>query len=74
MSEDPGRRVYRVELDVDGNGLGSVRVDGLEIGPAVGGVYVTLRAGELPRVVLTVIPDVLALRVDGSLELVDADG
>lgn len=68
MTAEDGRRA-RVELEIDDRGMGSCRIDGLEVAPAVSRVVIAAAAGDLPRVELWIVPGSLAIDVDGSLTI-----
>lgn len=70
------REPVTVELDVDALGRGELLIDGRKI-RRVRAVSIDAEAGDLTRVVVTIIPDklVVTLKADaGSVEVIDADG
>lgn len=60
----------RVELEVGRSGIGSLRIAGVDIGPAVTRARVELVAGELPLVFVDLVPGGAVVAVEGRL-LVD---
>jgi hypothetical protein len=59
----------RVELEIDETGIGSLRVDGTDVAPAITRVVIHAQPGEIPRVELWIAPGSLAIDVDGNLAI-----
>jgi hypothetical protein len=60
----------RVELELGRSGIGTLRVGGVDIGPAVRRARFEIAAGELPLVEVDLVPGGAVVAVEGRL-LVD---
>lgn len=56
----------RVVLRIDASGLGTVEVDGHELGHLTAGVHVQTCPGERTRVVLEILPEELVVETDAD--------
>jgi hypothetical protein len=63
----------RVVLKIDALGVGTVEVDGHELGHLTAGVHVHTCPGELTRVVLDLVPDEVVVELDADVRRLAAD-
>jgi hypothetical protein len=62
-------RIVPILVEVDRNGIGRVRIDGLDIGHALTSFRLIVEAGQMPRLELVAIPSLVIIAADGALSL-----